>query len=398
VSRQALGRERTDRLSLRDPHYVTLLQLCNDLLRRTWTVVALVAFAAAGAGLLSLARPRTYTTTASFVPEARQPLSQELEGGSSLERMSGPEWRGGSSPVSRLLSVSGSSRRLSGPAPAQPLDPAFYHAMILSPQFIVEVARSRLSVMGPTGLRMGTAADLYGLPPGPALSRIEDAARRLAREITVSYAERTGVLTFSVRTFDPVFSQAVASRLLDVLMERNRRMADSRTEAQVAFLARATVEARQDLRHTQDRLARFLQMNRAYLPTSPLATAYRRLDSDVLDARRRYADLALQLERAKLDRSYAAQLITVVVSPEMPSGPDPRGSIRTTITGAVGGGALALLIVLTSAQLARLRIAGSRDLSALEDEWRAVRRRRGAGASGASVSASGAVGSSGPGI
>jgi uncharacterized protein involved in exopolysaccharide biosynthesis len=106
-----------------------------------------------------------------------------------------------------------------------------------------------------------------------------------------------------------------------------------------------------------------------------LALTYRRLDSDVLEKRRQYADLALQLERAKLDRSRATQLITIVSRPEVPSGPDSRGVVLATIAGAVGGGGLALLLLLTGAQLRRLRASGFGDLAALEADARAVLRR-----------------------
>jgi hypothetical protein len=41
----------------------------------------------------------------------------------------------------------------------------------------------------------------------------------------------------------------------------------------------------------------------------------------------------------------------------------------------VGGGALAVLLLLTSAQLRRLRAAGSDELAMLESEWRTVVRR-----------------------
>jgi uncharacterized protein involved in exopolysaccharide biosynthesis len=264
---------------------------------------------------------------------------------------------------------------LSAPTAAQPLDVAFYEAALRSREVLMAVAGSRFPMATPTGVRMGTAADFFHLPPAPALSRQEDAARRLARHLEIVSDNRTDILTVSVRTVDPVFSWAVAARLLDVLMERNRRMADSRAEAQVAFLTRVAADARQELRVAQNGLAEFLQSNRAYVPGSPLALAYQRLDSDVLEKRRQYADLSLQLERAKLDRSRATQLITIVSRPEVPSRPDPRGLVRTTIAGAVGGGALALLLVLTSAQLRRLRAAGSGDLAELETEWRAVRRR-----------------------
>ena len=375
---------------MRDPHYVTLLQLCNDVLRRFEIVVATVVFCAAGAALLSLGRSRTYTSVASFVPEARQALPAEAAGsGMPLDRRRGDATLGGPSRADRLLSVGGTAVRLSAPTSAQPVDPAFYDAALRSREVLMAVAGSRFTIPTQTGVRTGTAADFFELPPAPALRRTEDAARRLVRHLEITYNDRTDVITVSVRTADPVFSQAVAARLLDVLMERNRRMADSRAEAQVAFLTRVAADARQELTIAQDRLASFLESNRAYVAASRLATTHQRLDRDVLEKRRQYAELALQLERAKLDRSRAIQFITVVSRPELPARPDPRGVVRSTIAGAVGGGVLAALLVVTGAQVRRLRAAGFRDLAVLEREWRAALWRapveRRAGLTAASV-------------
>jgi uncharacterized protein involved in exopolysaccharide biosynthesis len=364
---------------MRDPHFVTLLQLCNDVLRRSWIVAAMIVSCAAGAGLLSLARPRTYTSVVSFVPDARQSLPEIGGGNVPLDRLTGQASLGGSSRTARLSAVIGTSIQLTAPPAAQPLDPAFYDDALRSREVLMAVAGSRFPIATPTGVRMGTAADFFELPPGSTLSRTEDAARHLVRHLEIVYDDKTGVITVSVRTIDPVFSHAVAARLLDVLMERNRRMADSRAESQVAFLTHVAADARQELMVAQNRVAQFLEGNRAYVPASPLAVTYRRLDSDVLEKRQQYADLALQLERAKLDRSRATQLITVVSKPEVPSRPDPRGVVRTTILGAVGGGALAVLLVLSNAQLRRLRTAGSDDLALLETEWRTVLRRRSGG-------------------
>lgn len=363
-------------MSMRDPHHVTLLQLCNDMLRRSWRVLAIVMICTASATALSLFRARTYTSVASFVPEAREPLSEETEGSAlPLEMLTGRVSSGGLSRSTRLSAVSGTSVRLSVPSAAQPVDPAFYSAALGSREVLMSVAGSHFPMRTRSGVRSGSVADFYDLPPGPMLDRTEDAARRLLRDIEVSYDDRSGIITVGVRTTDPLFSQAVAARLLDVLREGNRRMADSRAEAQVAFLTRVAADARQELAIAQNRLTAFLEVNRAYVPASPLTMSYRRLDRDVLEKRRQYADLALQLERAKLDRSRATQLITVVSSPEVPSGPDPRGAARATIAGAVGGGALAMLLVLTSAQLRRLRAAGFADLAVLETEWRTALRR-----------------------
>jgi len=264
---------------------------------------------------------------------------------------------------------------LSAPGSAQPLDPAFYEAALRSREILMAVASSRLPISTANGVRTGTAADFFELPPGPAIGRTEDAARRLMQHLEIVYDDRTSIVRVGVQTTDPVFSQAVAARLLDVLLEQNRRMADSRAEAQVAFLARVTADARQELTLAQNRQAEFLESNRAYVRASPVALAFRRLDNDVLEKRRQYADLALQLERAKLDRSRATQFITVVSRPEVPPRPDPRGLVRSTLAGAVGGGVLAMLVVLTSAQLRRLRSAGYDDLVVLETQWRRVMRR-----------------------
>jgi len=313
---------------------------------------------------------------ASFVPEARQSLPAEVEGRDlPLERLTGSASLSSSSRANRLPAVVGTSMRMSAPTPTQPLDPAFYDAALRSREVLMAVAGSRFAITTRTGVRMSTAADFFEVPPAPALSRTEEAARRLLRHLEIGYDDRTGVVTVSVQTFDPAFSQAVAARLLEVLMERNRRTADSRAEAQVAFLTGVAADARRALLIAQNRLAGFREANRAYVSASPLAMTNRRLDSDVLEKRRQYADLALQLERAKLERSRATQLITIVSRPEVPSRPDPRGVVRTTIAGVVGGGVLVVLLVLTSAQLRRLRAAGSDDLAVLESEWRAIVRR-----------------------
>jgi uncharacterized protein involved in exopolysaccharide biosynthesis len=199
------------------------------------------------------------------------------------------------------------------------------------------------------------------------------------RSLDVAYKERTGVLTLSVRALDPVFARVLVERLLDALQAQHRRMAGSRGEAQVAFLTRAAADARRDLTIAQADLARFASANRAYAPSSPLALEFRRRDADVLEKRREYGALAVQLERAKLDQSRAMPTIAVVQRPETPAKPDPRGLVSATIIGSAGGIALALLLLLIRGHLARLRTAGDRELSAFEAGWRASRRRRTAG-------------------
>src|SRR5215204_346946 len=58
------------------PHVVTLLGLSNDLLRRPWTMVALVLGCAIGSALVLLLQPRIFTASAAFVPETAVPLGE----------------------------------------------------------------------------------------------------------------------------------------------------------------------------------------------------------------------------------------------------------------------------------------------------------------------------------
>jgi uncharacterized protein involved in exopolysaccharide biosynthesis len=257
----------------------------------------------------------------------------------------------------------------------QVLDPSFYWGVLHSRGLLVEVAASRFTIETASGVRTGTAADLYDLPPGPPAARIEDAARRIDREMEVTYDEKSGILTLTVRTFDPAFARALTQRLLDAVSATNRRMADTRAEAQIAFLTRAAADARTELRVAEDEQARFIASNRAYAPASRLALEFQRHDTEVRDKRRSFGDLAMQLERAKLDRSRVMQVISVVQRAEAPSRPDPRGLLRAGIAGMVGGAATAVLLILTLGQLERLRAAGSDELRALAQQWQTRRRR-----------------------
>jgi len=357
------------------PHVVTLMGLSNDLLRRPWTVVALVLGCAIGSALVRLLQPRIYTASASFVPETAVPLGEDM--GVGLPALSGLGSFGsarGAAGSSRPQLLDAPSAPLPSAPPVAPLAPSFYWNLLHSRELLLAVAGSRFEIETPTGVRAGTAADFYGLPAGPAATRNEDAARRLDRELEVDYNALTNVLTVRVRTVDPAFARAVAERMLAEVMATNRRMADDRAKAKVRFLTQAVADARSELLVAQNGFARFLSSNRAYLPSSPVALEFRRRDADVLEKRRTYGDLALQLERAKLDRSRAMQIISVVERPEVPSRPDPRGTARGAMAGAIGGFAVALLVLLTSGHLARLRAAGSDELRALTLEWRSGRR------------------------
>lgn len=367
---------RDDTAGVSDPHYVTLLGLCNDLLRRRWAVVAIVAGCAVGSAFVRLAQPRTYTAVASFVPDAVQSLRGGGDVVPALAVLGGVgSARGALDEMGTRGAGIPSALPPSAP-PVKPLDPEFYWQLLRTRELLLAVSAGPFTISTPSGVRTGTAADFYELPPGPAPQRTEDAARRVTREMTVLYSEKSGVLTLRVRALDPNFARLLTERLIDALREQHRRMADSRGAAQVAFLARTAADARREMTVAESELARFLSDNRAFSTASPLALEFRRRDADVLEKRRQYADLAVQLERARLDQSRVMPTISVVQRPETPPKPDPRGVLSGAIIGAAGGVAVALLLVLIREHLSRLRAAGDRELSALEAEWRATRRRR----------------------
>jgi hypothetical protein len=393
VAEQVTQAVASDTAGGKSPHVVSLLGLSNDVLRRPWVFASLVVGCAIGSALVRLIQPRTYTSTASFVPESAIDLGERGEAGLSLPVGAGAiqPALGAVVPSSRLLSTGAVPARLASAPPVKPLDPGFYWDLLHSRALLVAVAGSRYAIETPVGVRVGTAADMYELPAGPGAARTEDAARRLDRELEVDFSIKTNVLTVRVRTFDPAFARAVVERMLTEVMATNRRMADDRAAAKIGFLARAVADARRDLVVAQDDFARFLASNRSYVPSSHVALDFHRRDAEVLESRRHFADLSLQLEQAKLARSRDLQVVSVVQRPETAAQPEPRGIARAAIAGGVGGLAVALLVLLTSGHLARLRAAGSVELQALALEWRTGRRRRAASPAPASASTAGRI-------
>src|SRR5688500_10750029 len=167
-----------------------LLSLSNDVLRRAWAFAALMLGCAIGSALERLSQPRSYTASASFVTETGSQPSRRAEIGLPLlaAAVNAPSDIGSIMPYSRRPSLGGAPTPLASAPPVAPLDPGFYWTLLHSRALLVAVARGRFAIQTPTGVRVGTAADHYQLPAGPEGARIEDAARRLDRELEVTYS------------------------------------------------------------------------------------------------------------------------------------------------------------------------------------------------------------------
>jgi uncharacterized protein involved in exopolysaccharide biosynthesis len=335
-------------MSERPVYYLTLLSVCNDLLRRRVLVAMLVFLSAATALLVVLARPRTYTSSASFVSEIASPRRDREPAFPARE-----------------------------PQVTQPLDPEYYVTLLLSQDLLQAAARTTYTISTPTGRRSGTLADLYGLPPSRNDARMDEAVRRLRRAVELTFPGAR-IIVVNVRTFDAHLAQSIAARLLELLMEHNRNAARTRAEAQVAFLTSATEEAREEMLASQDRFARFLSANRAFVSASPIALERDRLQAEVITREENYRSLAGALERARAHDTRVTQVISVLDHPEAPPEPDPRGLVRSTLAGAIGGAALAILVVTVGAQVGRFKASGLEELSELSARWRAAVRIHGA--------------------
>lgn len=338
-------------MTTRPVYYLTLLGVCNDLLRRRWLVAAFAMISASVAAVVVFLRPPTYTSSASFISDVSAPRRD---------------------------------REPAFPARApdvtQPLDAEYYVTLILSQNILRATAASTYSIPTPTGVRTGTLADFYGLPASTSPMRIDDAARRLSQQVDLTYPGAR-IIVVNVHTFDPHLSRAIADRMLELVMEHNRQRSLTRAEAQVAFLSEATTKARGEMIASQEQFARFLSANRAFTASSPLALEGERLRADAAMKAESYRSLAGALERARAHDTRVAQVISVLDHPEVPAKPDPRGALLSTLAGGIGGAALIILLVTVGAQVARFREAGLEDLSELSARWRAgiltSRERRG---------------------
>lgn len=282
-------------------------------LRRRWRWLVVPAVAAAvGLGAYALLRPRTFTASASFMPQSH-------------------------GATSRLAALAAQfSLPVSTGDPSE--SPQFFVDVIKSRAFLRTIADTALPVSAPSG-RTATerVADIVDVPAGPAPVRLERAADALDRYITATVSPKTGVVTVAATARDPVVAAALANAVLQSVNRFNLDMRQRQAAAEREFTQQRLDEARGDVGAAEDRLQAFLQANQLFRTSSRLSVEEDRLRRDVSAKQELYNTLVQAYEQAKLDQLRDTPMINVVSAPYVPVLPDPRGALRFALLGLIAG-------------------------------------------------------------
>ena len=285
--------------------------------RRTIAVVTLLAvILGIAAGLLA---KRTYTASASFMPQSS---------GEDLSRLSTIAAQFG---VPALGGRAGQS-------------PDFYAALVTSRQILGGVADSRFT-LGDIGNadRPGGLPEILRIREDSAPVRRERIVDALRDRVGAVADAKTGLVEVTVRMPRPDLSQQVLARILELLNEFNLRTRQSQARAERVFVEGRLGEVRGELREAEDRLQAFLTSNRDF--NSPqLKFQQDRLQREVQMRQQLVNGLVQSYEQSRIDEVRDTPVITVVESVTRPVEPDSRRLLVRAIVALLLGGMLGILV------------------------------------------------------
>jgi uncharacterized protein involved in exopolysaccharide biosynthesis len=326
---------------------VSLFDALNALLRFRKTILLLIAVATAAMIAFALLRPRAYTSTASFVPEAtRAPTS-----------------------------LSGLAAQFGVTVPSQQSTESsqFYVDLLRSRSVLEAAVETPYSFVSESGPVTKTLVQVYEPRGATAELRREAAVKRLDRSLSTGISSKTDVITVRVTAPDPRLAQQVNLRLLALLSNFNMSKRQSRAREERRFAEQRLQESKAELRVAEDRLQIFLERNRSVANAPSLAFQEDRLRSDLLVLRQLVTMLQQSAEQARMDAVRDTPVITVVETADVPTHADSRGLIKFGLLGVLLGGVLGVAVALARNVLERTGTMESVEFQEFRVLWRETR-------------------------
>jgi uncharacterized protein involved in exopolysaccharide biosynthesis len=324
---------------------LSLLALFNVLMRRRRLILGVSLAAALLTAIVTLARHRVYTVSATLMPQET------------------PQMGGGA--LSGLAAQFGFS--LGGSSAGQ--SPAFYAELLRSRVILDGALSAHYQVRDDGQTRRGTVADLLDIEAKTPGRRHLLARLWLAQNTQVATTRETGLVRLAVTTRWPELSLQIADTLLARLDSFNRERRRTHAGSERAFVEERLSESQERLRVAEQQLLSFLQRNREYANSPLLTYEYERLQREVVREQALNTSLAQAFEQAKLEEVRNTPVVTVVEPPELPARPDSRLLLVKLLVALVVGAMLGSLVALVGAGFHE---AGS--ASAEREEFLALRR------------------------
>ncbi|MGH2395469.1 MAG: hypothetical protein ACRDFW_00455 [bacterium] len=285
----------------------TLQQPLIAIARKHWKQLAATAFAASALALgASRMAPKTFTSTASFVPEKEGP-SQLPSGLSSLAGQ---------------LGITTDDARNS---------PQFYAKVLGSRALRLAVANDTSRQDDSPSRTIGEALGCTGSNPEKFA---ECAVRKLDARTRVVIDPRSQVVTLAVGARHSRLAQEIATSYLRALSDFNLSLRQSNAGVRREFLQKRADEAQDLLADAEDVLKSFHARNRRIEDSPALLVEEGRLRRAIDRRQEIFLFLMRQLEQAKLDEVRNTPVITVV---DRPNRPYRRSAPKTLVWMALAG-------------------------------------------------------------
>lgn len=289
------------------------MQAIGAVLRYRRLVGTLALSAAILMGLFVLARPRTYTASASFTPT----LTRTAVGG---------------------LGALAAQLGVSVPSSDGNQSPAFYADLLRSRTVLEPLAQIRVRFTWGGRPYEGSFVELSEAVGADSLQKLDAAVRQLRAATAISVSARTGVVRLETTTKYPHLSVILTDSAIGLLNSFNVESRRSQASAQRQFLEQRLAAVSQELQDAEDALRDFTKRNRGDLRSAPeLLLQQERLNRAVSLRVQVYGGLAQALEQAKLDEIRDTPLITLIERARLPVRPDPRGLLTSTVVAFVAG-------------------------------------------------------------
>jgi uncharacterized protein involved in exopolysaccharide biosynthesis len=332
----------------RDPRFDTapggsIFRLLS-LVVRQWPLIFGVPLVLSVAVIVArLTSARTYTASASFIPQVDQPTQSQL---SSLASQFGLDL-GGSGSIMQSAT--------------------FYRTLLESDEIATKIASGEYAVreQGREGTQQ--LADILQIEESNPARRSQKTVRAVHEMVNIAVDRETFVVNVRVQTEWPSLSLDITRRLLSLVNEFNVEKRHQQAAAEQAFVESRLAEASAQLRQAEDLAQRFLQRNRMFQGDPHLMFEFERLQRQVQMRQAVYTALTQNLERASINMRRNTPMITTIDSPKVSALPDPRGTVLGGILAFVVGFALGVVV---AGILEYLRDARQR----YPDEYQAFRR------------------------
>ena len=268
--------------------------------------------------LVSLFSARTYTSTATIIPERSSTLN------------------------SPALALAASQFGITLPTVDASWGPAMYVELLRSREFLRRIAQDTF-VVAEEGGRSITISDLLQIEGRTQPLEEERTVEALRRRISVTEDRELGAVRLGVTTEWPSISFALAQRLIEDADQFNVKTRQAQAAAERRFVEQQAEGAREALLAAEDRLKGFLERNRALNGSPELEFERDRLERDVALRQQIYTMLASNLEETRIREVRNTPLISMLETPRLEPVPDPRGLVQKTALGALGGVILAMV-------------------------------------------------------